>query len=328
METSRSTLELMRRAYALGRRVWPDYDSPFSRLDYTRPQLFACLAVRESLRLSYRKVEAFLNDVPDWLAELGLARAPDHNTLWRAFGSMLKGRRVGRALDLLAGDGRMALAADLSAKPLTVDSTCYEPRHRSRHYDRVCRRMELKPGQKYAKKPGKYGPEVNASRSRKLRRMPKLALAVAAASHRILAAKASAGNGSDAPDFDPLLYQSWRRARVKTVVADAGYDSEANHRIARLDMNVRSVIPATIGRPSASGPAGRYRRLMKQRFARKADKSLYGQRSQSETVNSMMKRNLGEYLRSILTRRRKQEMLLKSIVHNLMLGPRPRQGRD
>jgi hypothetical protein len=328
METSRSTLELMRRAYALGRRVWPDYDSPFSRLDYTRPQLFACLAVRESLRLSYRKAEAFLNDVPDWLAELGLARAPDHNTLWRAFGSMLKGRRVGRALDLLAGDGRVALAADLSAKPLTVDSTCYEPRHRSRHYDRVCRRTGLKPGQKYAKKPGKYGPEVNASRSRKLRRMPKLALAVAAASHRILAAKASAGNGSDAPDFDPLLYQSWRRAEVKAVVADAGYDSEANHRIARLDMGVRSVIPAKVGRPSASGPAGRYRRLMKQRFARKADKRLYGQRSQSETVNSMMKRNLGEYLRSILTRRRKQEMLLKSLVHNLMLGPRSRQDRD
>ena len=318
----------MRRAYALGRRVWPDYDSPFSRHDYTRPQLFACLTVRESLRLSYRKAEAFLRDVPDWLAEIGLARAPDHNTLWRAFGSLLKGRRVARALDLLAADAAVKLSAGLSAKPLTIDSTCYEPRHRSRHYDRVCGRAGLKPGQKYAEKPGNYGPAVNASRSRKLRRMPKLALAVAAASHRILAAKASAGNGSDAPDFGPLLYHSWRRAEVRAVVADAGYDSENNHRIARLDMNVRSVIPAKIGRPSASGPTGRYRRLMKQRFARKADKRLYGQRSQSETVNSMMKRNLGEYLRSVLTRRRKQEMLLKSIVHNLMLGPRSGQGRD
>ena len=328
MQTSRSTLELMRRAYALGQRVWPDYDSPFSRHDFTRPQLFACLAVRESLRLSYRKAEAFLNDVPDWLAEIGLARAPDHNTLWRGFGSLLKARRVGRALDVLADDETGDLRAGLSDKPLTIDSTCYEPRHRSRHYDRVCRRMDLRPGQKYAKKPGKYGPAVNASRSRKLRRMPKLALAVAAASHRILAAKAAAGNGSDAPDFDPLLYQAWRRAGVKAVVADAGYDSEANHRIARLDMNVRSIIPAKIGRPSASGPTGRYRRLMKQRFARKADKRLYGQRSQSETVNSMMKRNLGEHLRSVRTRRRKQEMLLKSIVHNLMLGPRPRRDRD
>lgn len=103
-------------------------------------------------------------------------------------------------------------------------------------------------------------------------------------------------------------------------MADAGYDSEANHRIARLDMGVRSVIPAKIGRPSASPPAGFYRRLMKERFARKADQRVYGQRSQSETVNSMMKRNLGESLRSIRTPRRKQEMLLRSVTHNLMLG--------
>jgi len=318
----------MRRAYALGQLVWADHGSPFSRHDFTRPQLFACLVVRESLRLSYRKAQAFLTDVPHWLAEMELARAPDHNTLWRAFGSLLKKRRVERALDLLASDAQSDLRTDLSSKPLTLDSTCYEPRHRSRHYDRVCRKMDLKPGQKYTKSPGKYGPAVNASRSRKLRRMPKLALAVAAASHRILAARASAGNGSDAPDFDPLLFHSWRRARVKTVVADAGYDSEKNHGIARLDMNVRSVIPAKIGRPSQAAPAGRFRRLMKQRFARKADARLYGQRSQSETVNSMMKRNLGEYLRSILTRRRKQEMLLRSITHNLMLGQGKHQGRD
>src|SRR3954467_10103584 len=102
METSRSPLELFRRAYELGCRVWCDYDSPFSRHDFTRPQLFACLAVRESLRLSYRKAEAFLADVPDWLAAIDLGRAPDHNTLWRAFGSLLKKRRVGRALDLMA----------------------------------------------------------------------------------------------------------------------------------------------------------------------------------------------------------------------------------
>jgi hypothetical protein len=317
MQTSRSPLELLRRAYELGRRVWPDYGSPFSRQDFTRPRLFACLVLRESLRLSYRKTQAFLIDVPDWLGEIGLEAVPDHNTLWRAFGSLLKKRRIECALDLLAADAQGDPRGDLSAKPLSIDSTCHEERHRSRHYDRVCRKIDLKPG--------KYGPAVNAARSRKLRRMPKLALAVAAASHRILAAKASNGNGSDAPDFDPPLFQSWQRAKVKAVVADAGYDSEPNHRIARLDMNVRSIIPPKIGRPSAKPPAGRFRRLMKQRFARKADAATYGQRSQSETVNSMMKRNLGEYLRSIRPRRRKQEMLLRALTHNLMLGEESRR---
>ena len=324
METSRSPLELFCRAYELGRRVWSDFGSAFSRHDFTRPQLFACLALRESLRLSYRKMEAFLIDVPDWLARIGMTHAPDHNTLWRAFGVLLKNRDVKRALDLMAADSQKELSAALRAKPLTIDSTCYEPHHRSRHYDRVCRKMGLKRGRKYAEKPGKYGAAVNASRSRQLRGMPKLALATAAASHQILALRTRIGNGSDHPDFEPLLFNAWRRAPVKTVVADAGYDSENNHRLARLDMNVRSVIPPAIGRPSKKAPLGYYRRLMKRRFKNKADAKVYGQRAQSETTNSMMKRNLGDSLRSIRPERREQEMMLRSLVHNLMLPPQKR----
>jgi hypothetical protein len=328
METTRSPLELFRRACDLGRRVWPGYGSAFSRHDFTCAQLFACLALRESLRLSYRKMEAFLVDVPDWLAELGLKRVPDHNTLWRAFGALLKKRKVNRALDLMADDATQELNAGLKAKPLTMDSTCYEPRHRSRHYDRVCRKMELASGVKYAQKPGKYGAIVNASRSRRLRAMPKLALATAAASHRILALRSGIGNGSDAPDFEPLLFAAWKRAAVKTVVADAGYDSEKNHRLSRLDMNVRSVIPPKIGRPTQKSPAGYYRRMMKRRFKKKADAKTYGQRAQSETTNSMMKRNLGESLRSITPERREQEMMLRALVHNLMLGTSENERRD
>jgi hypothetical protein len=328
MESSRSPLELFRRAHELGCRVWPGYGSEFSRHDFTRAQLFACLTLRESLRLSYRKAQAFLVDVPDWLAGIGMKRAPDHNTLWRAFAALLKKRKLKRALDLMAADAGEELSAGLKAKPLAIDSTCYEPRHRSRHYDRVCRKMEMEPGKKYAQKPGKYGAAVNASRSRRLRAMPKLALATAAASHRILALRTGIGNGSDAPDFEPLLFNAWRRAAVKTVVADAGYDSEKNHRLSRLDMNVRSVIPPKIGRPTQKAPAGYYRRLMKRRFKKKADAKAYGQRAQSETTNSMMKRNLGESLRSITPERQEQEMALRAIVHNLMLGTSEKEGRD
>jgi hypothetical protein len=326
METSRSPLELFRRAYELGRLVWSDHDSPFSRQNFTRPQLFACLALRESLRLSYRKIEAFLIDVPEWLAEIGMSCAPDHNTLWRAFGAMLKKRKVKKALDLMASDNQHELSAGLKNKPLSIDSTCYEPHHRSRHYDRVCRKIALQTGQKYAEKPGKYGATVNASRSRQLRRMPKLALATAAASHRILALRTHIGNGSDHPDFEPLLFDAWRRAPVKMVVADAGYDSEDNHCLARLDMGVRCVIPPKIGRPSKSPPAEYYRRLMKRRFKNKSDAKTYGQRAQSETTNSMMKRNLGDSLRSINPERREQEMMLRALVHNLMLPQQKDEG--
>jgi hypothetical protein len=322
METCKSPWTVMREAHRLASRVWPAYTHHFSRHDFTSPQLFACLVVREMMDLSYRKTEALLRDSPHWLADIGMSRPPDHNTLWRAFDALLKARRVNRALDLLTELFAQERLLNLSVKPLTIDSTCYERRHRSRHYDRVCRKMKLGEGEKYTNTPEKQ-PEtpaqVNRRRSRTVRQMPKLALAVAASCHAILAARTHIGNGSDIPDFPPLLYHSWRRANVRTVVADAGFDSENNHRIARLDMSVRSIIPPRIGRPSRKPPLGDYRRLMRQRFSRKADRAVYGQRAQSETVNSMMKRNLGEALRSIKPKRRKQEMLLRSLTHNLML---------
>jgi hypothetical protein len=313
----------MREAHRLAARIWPMYTHDSSRHDFTLAQLFACLVVREMLGLSYRKTEALLRDSPHWLRDIGMSRPPDHNTLWRAFGVLVQTRRVNRMLDLLAELFARERLLKLSVKPLTIDSTCYEQRHRSRHYDRVCRKMRLGDGEKYANRPEKTAQEraaeVNRSRSLKVRQMPKLALAVAANCHLILAARTHTGNGSDMPDFDGLLYHSWRRAKVKTVVADAGYDSEKNHGIARLEMNVRSIIPPKIGRPTTKPPVGRYRRLMSQRFARKADRRVYGQRSQSETVNSMMKRNFGDALRSILPKRREQEMLLRSLTHNLLL---------
>lgn len=311
---------MLREAHRLASQVWPSPSKSDDDHDFTLPQLFACLVVREMLKLSYRKTEALLKDTPEWVADIAMPRAPDHNTLWRAFGTLLKARKVQRMLDLLAELFAAERLLGLSVKPLTIDSTCFERRHRSRHYDRVCRKMKLTEGEKYADSAGKTGPkEANRARSKKVREMPKLALAVDAGSHLILAARVHIGNGSDNPDFDPLLYHSWRRAKVRQVVADAGYDCEKNHRIARLDMGVRSVIPPRIGRPTTKPPAARFRRLMKQRFSRRADRRVYGQRAQSETVNSMIKRNLGDAMRSVLPLRRKQEMLLRCLTHNLLL---------
>ena len=147
-----------------------------------------------------------------------------------------------------------------------------------------------------------------------------MSVAAASSCHLILAARATTGMGADHPHFEPLLFDAWRRAGVKVVAADAGYDSEDNHRVGRLDMGVRTVIPPDIGRPSDKPPATRFRRLMRQRFDREADKATYGQRWQIETVNSMVKRNLGSALRARTEGRREREMLLKAVVHNVMLA--------
>ena len=160
---------------------------------------------------------------------------------------------------------------------------------------------------------------MNRRRSRTVKRLPKLSLAVSTASHLILAARATIGAGGDQPFFEPLLLDAFARTTVKLVVADAGYDSEANHCIARQDMGVRSIIPPNTGRPTNKPPSTHHRKNMYRRFKRKADKKYYGQRWQVETVNSMIKRNLGSALRAKTAKRRSMELLLRVITHNTMI---------
>jgi hypothetical protein len=319
METCHSPRKVLLAAYQLARRTLPEHSCKFSRHDFTLAQLFACLVVREFFHLSFRRAQALLADSPQWLADIGLTHAPDHNTLWRASASLISTRRCDGMLGLLAELFAKARLLTLDQKPLAMDSTCFERRHRSRHYDRRCRHILLTPTGGDRKRPGSWGKAVNEARSRSLRRMPRLAITVDSGCHLILSAKARFGRGSDAPDFDDLLYDAWRRADVKTVVADAGYDSEAKHRIARQDMGVRSIIPPAIGRPTKKLPAGRWRRHMARRFRRKADAKPYGQRAQSETAHSMMKRNLGSALRARKPENQKKELMLRVLTHNIML---------
>ena len=47
----------MRVAYLLARGVIPEHTSKFSRKDFTLPQLFACLVVKEQQKKTYREAE-------------------------------------------------------------------------------------------------------------------------------------------------------------------------------------------------------------------------------------------------------------------------------
>ncbi len=304
-------------AYHLAKQVLPQRSSKFSRHDYTLPQLFACLAVREQMRLSYRATEELLRDGRSWCRAIGMKRrrTPDHATLARAAQTLLTGRRLGRALDVLA---EWFMLARLLGDTLGVDSTCHETHHRSRHYERRCRHHAA-PNRRTA----------DAKRGKSARRTPKLSLGIDTRSHAILSAAARAGMGSDAPDFDDLLFHAWRRRGgrgIRKVLADAGFDSEANHEIARHDLGVRSYIKAGVGRPGAKPPSGRYRRLMTRRLAGSQKGKPYGQRAQAETVMSMLKRNQGDALRARLPRTRRGEHLFKAVVHNLMLLHRRSRG--
>ena len=310
----------MRVAYLLASQSLPAYTCKFSRHDYTLPQLFACLAVKELLKRSYRGAEAVLADADGWLRDVGLARAPDHNTLQRAAAFLLRACRIGRLLDRVAHWAAVARILGLSQKPLAVDSTTYESHHVSRHYERRCHQTRKRMRAEEKERRGR-----RSTRADTVRRLPKLAVGVATRCHLVLSAWAGTGQGADHPPFEPLVFAAWRRVpnRTFTVVADAGYDSEANHELARRDMGLRSLIPPDIGRPRKDGgpPAGRWRRRMKSQLGTKdgRKRSGYTRRWQVETVNSMMKRNLGSALAGRTAWSRRRDMLLKAVVHDLMV---------
>ena len=136
MITSKSPRKVLKLAYALGVETLPKYFSPFSRHAFTKPQLFACLVLREHQKKSFRGVEALLTDSPQWLADIGLAKAPDHNTLSRAFNEFVDPDLANSMLDLMAklARSRKLLRGD-GLKPLTLDSSMYESRHVSRHFE-------------------------------------------------------------------------------------------------------------------------------------------------------------------------------------------------
>lgn len=138
MISCKSPVKVMRAAHELGRQLFDERAHRFARKDYTLPQLFACLVLREHQKESYRGVEALLADCSDLRAAVGLAKAPDHNTLWRAFEHLVKPSGMNRALDVQAARA-VEMGLDVSgdtAKPAAMDSTHFESRHVSRHFER------------------------------------------------------------------------------------------------------------------------------------------------------------------------------------------------
>src|SRR4051812_29644359 len=124
MLTCKSPRKVMRAAWHLATQSLPDHTSKFSRRDgFTLPQLFACLAVKELLKRSYRGAEALLRDCEHWCKDIGLPRVPDHNTLCRAANYLLRACRVSRLLDKVGGWAGVGGLLGLPPPPLAGDST-------------------------------------------------------------------------------------------------------------------------------------------------------------------------------------------------------------
>ena len=152
------------------------------------------------------------------------------------------------------------------------------------------------------------------------RRFPKLSAVCDTKSHLVLSAVVDRGPKPDYAEFKGAVDQALSRHDFRTLLADAGYESEGVHAYCREELAITSIIPTNIrGRPRFDGRPnpvkGRYRKELRKRFPKKT----YAQRWQIETVFSMIKRNLGSALTARPPFAINREVLLKVITHNLMI---------
>ena len=92
---TKSAVCLAREALAVGRRSLPPYACRRSRHDFTQPQLFALLVLRQFLRTDYRGLTTLLAEWSDLRHVLGLRKVPHYSTLCYAARRLLVDAKKG-----------------------------------------------------------------------------------------------------------------------------------------------------------------------------------------------------------------------------------------
>jgi hypothetical protein len=272
------------------------YAHKFSPKKYTQPQLFACLVLKTFLKTDYRGLVEHLADNSDLCGVLGLKSLPHFTTPQKASRRLL---RQPRARRLFRATVRRFLGRRQRLRRVALDSTGLDCGHASRYYIRRRNAGETQ-----------WKTVVYSHYA-------KLEAAFDCRSHLMVGMLVGRGPQPDTNRFVPLLKDTLATSRPETALADAGYDSEPNHRFAREHCGVRSFIPATIGRPTDKLPTGRYRRRMKQRLDKHYGR--YGQRAQAECGFSMFKRRLGSVVHGRSYHSQCRELRLMAITYNIML---------
>ena len=172
---------------------------------------------------------------------------------------------------------------------VAIDSTGYESGHVSVYYGKRC--------------------------GLKKSHYPKLTVVCDTVSHLYFSAVADYGPLPDDIEFAEAVKQALLSQPFKRLLADAGYDSEKNHRFLREQLGIESVIPPKRGRWRGKLPRGYWRRRMALEFP----KQCYGQRWQVESCFSQDKRRFGSALRARSRQTQYGELYLRALIHNIAI---------
>ncbi|WP_223861670.1 transposase [Geminicoccus harenae] len=252
---------------------------------YPAAGLFAALLLRERLRLTYRGLEAA-------------------SGIWPADRTGSFEPVVVRPPPSVAGTGRSSAAGDGPAgKP---HERIYAPGRPRLH----C--LWLSHTSRYF--------AWRAQRHRGQRGWLKWVLALWIEPQMLLAQRVRPGPAGDFSDLVPLASKAADVMPYDQLIADAGYDSEANHRFCREQLGADSLIPAKKRRSAAVVATTPYRQEMVRRLSKTgnpADCAAYRQRWKVETVMSVVKRRCGEALTARLEPTQQAQALLRGIAYNI-----------
>jgi Transposase DDE domain len=296
---SKSPRRVLQVAYDAARQAVPAHRHRFSPKKFTQPQLMACLVLKEFLRLDYRGLTEHLADHDELTRSLALKAIPHYTTLQKAAARLLRAAPARELFDAVLDRALRAKVRKRRVPLAAIDGTGMESRHTSRYY---------------VKRRSRTGSDTQVTTYSKY---PKVVLVTDCQSHLVLAAVPGRGPGSDLQQFEAAIKDAAGRARIGTLLGDADYDAEWVHEHIRATYGIRTIIPPERGRPSEKPPVGRWRRWMRQQLDNL--KAKYGQRWQTETVNSMIKRRLGSALRARTYWSQCREIILRVITHNVMI---------
>lgn len=263
----------------VAKQAFPEsYSHSKSPHKYTQAQLAACLVLKTILRCDYRRIVELLEVMPAIRKILGIRSVCHHTTLYYF------------ARDRLTDDKLQAMLAAVidsvghKKTTLAIDSTGLSVTSASAHFV--------------------------ARSGRKCKGYVQMTLAATVGSQLVASVQTRDGPHGDARCLIPAVKQAQANGvLIHEVLADAGYDSNRNHRWCR-DHGLQAWIP-----PIVRSPSGAIGGVDRERCANRPKR--YGKRWHVESVFSAIKRRTGACIAARKPTTQKIEAILKAVAYSV-----------
>jgi hypothetical protein len=275
----------------------PEYSSTKSKRTFSDHCKIGLLILKEWMDVSYRDLCRRLWSMPGVMTAGKMKSVPEPSTL-RKFAKRVPSDLLDK---VIAETARMLCGPDVIAP---MDATGMSMSNASRHY---VKRLKM------------IGTVVTT-----VKNYAKVTLLGDIGSKAVISCDVVISNTADVKRAIPVLKKAKdTEVAIKNILADKGYDSEQLHREGRaiFGNDIDIWIPVRMQEPKSKRsadkwqPGGTHRKIM----YRSIDESPYSYRAIIETINSMIKRKMGDMIYGKTVFTVKKEVQFTVISHNMRL---------